>query len=67
MKSQTTFEKTFGGLCQNGGYSVSEVADSGFVFTGYWSNGVGCGNTLFHIKTTQKSARFSFCGRVFSY
>jgi hypothetical protein len=53
MKSQTTFEKTFGGLCQNGGYSVSEVADSGFVFTGYWSNGVGCGNTLFHMKTNK--------------
>lgn len=51
--SQVTFEKTFGGICQNGGYSIVETADSGYVFNGIWSNGQGCPTFMFHMKTNK--------------
>lgn len=51
--AQTTFEKVFGGnMANDGGYSVVQSSDSGYVFTGYWCYGVSpCNDHMFLIKT----------------
>jgi hypothetical protein len=56
-KAQTNFQKIFGGIGQDGGYSVIQTSDSGYVFTGNWCYGGGggnpCNDCMFLIKTNQ--------------
>jgi len=37
INAQTTFQKIFGSIGQDGGYSVIQTADSNYIFTGYWT------------------------------